>query len=70
MPRYWDLDDVMDAEGAEELLGIAQPHAISLYQRRYVDMPRPIIYLSQGRWKLWLRPELKQWLSNCEARDA
>lgn len=69
MPRYCDIDDVIDAKGAAELLGLAQRHTISLYQRRYADMPRPIIDLGQGRCKLWLRSELKQWHSNREARE-
>ena len=38
-----------------------QRNTVSQYQRRYSDMPRPIIDLGQGRCKLWLRSELEQW---------
>ena len=64
MPRHFNADDVIDAQGVAELLGLAQRNTVSQYQRRYADMPRPIIDLGQGRCKLWLRSELEQWVSN------
>ena len=56
-----DTDDVIDAQGVADLLGLAQRNTVSLYQRRYSDMPRPVINLGQGRCKLWLRSEMDQW---------
>jgi glutathione-regulated potassium-efflux system ancillary protein KefG len=70
MSRYFDADDVIDAQGAAELLGLAQRNTVSQYQRRYTDMPRPIIDLGQGRCKLWLRSELEEWRSHREVRVA
>jgi predicted DNA-binding transcriptional regulator AlpA len=61
MGRQIDTDDVIDAQGVAELLGLAQRNTVSLYQRRYHDMPRPVIDLGQGRCKLWSREEVETW---------
>ena len=44
-----------------EILGLSHRNSVSLYQRRYADMPRPVLDLGQGRVKLWLRPEIEKW---------
>jgi glutathione-regulated potassium-efflux system ancillary protein KefG len=62
--RHIDTDDVIDAQGMAELLGLAQRNTVSLYQRRYASMPRPVIDLGQGRCKLWLRSEVEEWRSD------
>ncbi len=56
-----DVDDVVDAHGVAEMLGLAQRNTVSLYQRRYRDMPRPVIDLGRGRCKLWLRSAIEEW---------
>lgn len=61
MGRMIDTDDVIDAQGVAELLGLAQRNTVSLYQRRYSDMPRPVIDLGQGRCKLWSRRDVEVW---------
>lgn len=61
--RHIDTDDVIDAQGMAELLGLAQRNTVSLYQRRYPSMPRPVIDLGQGRCKLWLRSDVEKWRS-------
>ena len=61
MGQYIDTDDVIDAQGVADLLGLAQRNTVSSYQRRYPDMPRPVIDLGQGRCKLWLRTEIEAW---------
>jgi glutathione-regulated potassium-efflux system ancillary protein KefG len=33
-----------------------------LYQRRYPDMPRPVLDLGRVRPRLWLRPVVEDWL--------
>ena len=63
MPRYLDAEDLIDAQGVAELLGLAQRNTVSAYQRRYPAMPRPVVNLGQGRCKLWLRSEIEQWRS-------
>jgi len=59
--QYIDTDDVIDAQGVADFLGLAQRNTVSSYQRRYPDMPRPVIDLGQGRCKLWLRTEIEAW---------
>jgi len=59
--RKIDTDDVIDAQGVADLLGLAQRNTVSLYQRRYPDMPRPVIDLGRGTCKLWLRSEIDTW---------
>lgn len=56
-----DKKDVIDAQGVADLLGLAQRNTVSLYQRRYPDMPRPVIDMGRGRCKLWSRSEIQKW---------
>ena len=61
MSRMVDIDDLLDAHGVAEALGLSHPNTVSVYQHRYEDMPRPVIDLGKGRVKLWLRPEIEGW---------
>ena len=61
MPRMIDADDVIDAREIASVLGLSHGNTVSLYQRRYPDMPRPVIDMGQGRCKLWLRAEIEAW---------
>lgn len=61
MGKNINTDDVIDAQGVADLLGLAQRNTVSSYQRRYPSMPRPVIDLGQGRCKLWLRAEIEGW---------
>ncbi|MGO9899235.1 MAG: hypothetical protein ACLP0J_06005 [Solirubrobacteraceae bacterium] len=70
MGRYIDMDDVIDAQGVAELLGLAQRNTVSAYQRRYPAMPRPVLDLGQGRCKLWLRTDIERWRSSRSDRAA
>ena len=56
-----DIEDLVDASGVAEVLGLAQRESVSLYQKRYSNMPRPVINFSGGRTKLWLRGEIEEW---------
>jgi hypothetical protein len=62
--RYLDVEDLVDAQGVAELLGLAQRNTVSAYQRRYPAMPRPVVDLGQGRCKLWLKSEIERWRSD------
>lgn len=64
MARYLDVEELVDAQGVAELLGLAQRNTVSAYQRRYPAMPRPVVDLGQGRCKLWLRSEIELWRSD------
>jgi predicted DNA-binding transcriptional regulator AlpA len=59
-PRV-DTEDLIDAPGVAEILGLSHRNSVSLYQRRYADMPRPVVDLGDGRVKLWLRVEIARW---------
>ncbi len=61
MGRRLDVEDLVDAHGVAELLGLSQRNTVSLYQRRYAEMPRPVIDLGRGRCKMWLRSEIIDW---------
>jgi glutathione-regulated potassium-efflux system ancillary protein KefG len=59
--RKVDTDELIDAQAVADLLGLAQRNTVSLYQRRYSDMPRPVVDLGRGRCKMWLRAEVAEW---------
>jgi len=59
-PRV-DTDDLIDAHAVAEILGLAHRNTVSVYQRRYVEMPRPVVDLGPARTKLWLRTEIERW---------
>ena len=61
VPRRVLLDDLIDAHDVARILGLAQRNTVSQYQRRYPDMPRPVLDLGAGRPSLWLRPQIKRW---------
>lgn len=54
-------EDLIDAHGVADVLGLAHRNTVSVYQRRYDDMPRPVVDLGPARTKLWLRPEIERW---------
>jgi predicted DNA-binding transcriptional regulator AlpA len=62
------IDDLLDARGVAELLGLAHYNTVSVYQHRYADMPRPVLDLGKDRIKLWLRPEIQRWAAERPAR--
>lgn len=62
-----DTDDLIDALGVAELLGLAHRNTVSQYLIRYPEMPRPVVDLGRGRPRLWLRSEIGQWAA--ERRD-
>lgn len=54
-------EDLIDARGVAQLIGLSHPESVSTYQRRYEDMPRPVVDLGSGRPRLWLKPEIEAW---------
>ncbi|MGH2871981.1 MAG: hypothetical protein ACRDL5_05915 [Solirubrobacteraceae bacterium] len=49
--------DLIEAQGVADVLGLSHRNTVSQYQRRYADMPRPVLDLGQGRVKPWRRAE-------------
>ena len=43
MGRKVEIADLIDAGEVAELLGLSRATSISVYQRRYPDMPRPVV---------------------------
>jgi predicted DNA-binding transcriptional regulator AlpA len=60
-------EDLIDARGVAEILGLSAPNTVSVYQHRYADMPRPVVNLGRGRCMLWLRPEIEKWAAELVA---
>jgi predicted DNA-binding transcriptional regulator AlpA len=61
MPRRVALIDLIDAHEVARILGLAHRNTVSQYQRRYADMPRPVLDLGTGRPSLWLRAQIERW---------
>ena len=57
-----NTEQLIDSRELAALLGLRHPNSVSLYQRRYADMPRPVVDLGHGRPRLWLRPEILHWI--------
>src|SRR5579875_1284985 len=60
-------EDLIDAQQVARILGLAHRNAVSGYQKRYSDMPRPVVDLGGTRPRLWLRNEVEDWLQHREA---
>lgn len=56
-----DTEDLIDAAGVAEILGLARRTSVSVYQRRYANMPRPVVDLGPGRPRLWSRKAIELW---------
>lgn len=61
MGRLVDVDDLIDAREAAQLLGLRQSTSVTTYLHRYSDMPRPVVEKAHGRTRLWLSSELRAW---------
>ena len=67
MARRVSVDQLIDAHDVARILGLAHRNTVSQYQRRWPDMPRPVLDLGPGRPSLWLRPEIERWYARQEA---
>ena len=63
-----ETDDLLDAKGVADVLGLSHRNTVFQYQRKYEDMPRPAIDLGEGRVKLWLLPQIEQWAAQLAAQ--
>lgn len=64
-----DPEDLTDAAGIAEILGLANRTSVSVYQRRYPAMPRPVVDLGPGRTKLWSRSAVASWVLSADLRS-
>jgi glutathione-regulated potassium-efflux system ancillary protein KefG len=61
-------EDLIDARGVAEILGLKHRNTVSEYQARYSEMPRPVVDLGRGRPRLWLRSAIEAWAAERAAR--
>jgi predicted DNA-binding transcriptional regulator AlpA len=61
MTPAYDPQDLTDAHGVAEILGLSSRGAVSVYRSRYDDFPAPVIDLGKGRPMLWLRSDVEAW---------
>ena len=56
-----NTEDLVDAHGVAEILGLSHPNSVITYLRRYDDFPRAVIDLGPHRVKLWSRQSVIEW---------
>lgn len=59
-----DADDLIDANSVAEIVGLTRTAGVFVYQKRYADMPRPVLDLGPHKVKLWSRNEIELWVAN------
>lgn len=59
MGRMVDIDDLLDAQGVADLLGLATRSVVSVYRSRYSDFPAPAV--ERGGLRLWHRDDVLAW---------
>lgn len=58
-----DPADLIDAQTVAEILGLSQRSSVATYRKRYPDFPAPVVDMGSGRCLLWLRDEVKAWMT-------
>lgn len=61
MGKRVDVEDLIDAAGVAQILGLSHRNSVTTYMNRYSDMPRPVLEFSASRIRLWLRSEIVEW---------
>ena len=61
MAKPIDPDDLIDAEGVAEILGLSSRNAVAVYRGRYPDFPVPAV--ERGQCRLWLQQDIRSWLA-------
>ena len=64
MGRKVDLDNLIDAAGVADLLGLGQRNSVRTYRTRYADVPEPVVDMGSGRCLLWLRTDIESWVKS------
>jgi predicted DNA-binding transcriptional regulator AlpA len=63
-------EDLIDAQEVAAMLGLSSRTSVSVYQRRYPDMPRPVIDRGRGRTRLWVRTDVAVWAKKRQTKSA
>ena len=56
-----NTEDLVSAKDVAQILGLSHYNTVTTYLRRYDDFPRPVVDLSGGRIRLWLRQDIEAW---------
>jgi predicted DNA-binding transcriptional regulator AlpA len=59
--RKINSDDLVDAAGVAEVLGLGHRNSVRTYRSRYDDFPAPVWTSDGGRCVLWLRSDVQRW---------
>jgi len=54
-PRV-NTEDLIDANGVAEIVGLAHRNTVSVYQRRYAEMPHPVVDLGPAAYEAVASP--------------
>jgi predicted DNA-binding transcriptional regulator AlpA len=60
MGRRVDVDDLLDARGVADEIGLTHRNNVYKYRRDYPDFPQPLV--THGRCYLWHRPDIQRWI--------
>jgi glutathione-regulated potassium-efflux system ancillary protein KefG len=56
-----NTEDLISATEVSHILGLSHYNTVTTYLRRYADFPRPVVDLSGGRIRLWIRQDIEAW---------
>lgn len=56
-----NTEDLISAADVAKILGLSHYNTVTTYLHRYEDFPRPVVDLSGGRIRLWLRQDIEAW---------
>ena len=56
-----NTEDLISASEVAQILGLSHYNTVTTYLRRYEDFPHPVVDLSGGRIRLWLRQDILAW---------
>jgi hypothetical protein len=68
-PRI-DTEDLVDATEVAQILSLAHRNSVSTYQRRYTDMPKPVVDFGKSRCQLWRRSQIRAWAVKRSRRES
>lgn len=60
MGRRVDVDDLIDAKGVAEIIGLTHRNGVYTYRSRHPDFPQPVI--THGRCYMWHRGDIARWM--------
>jgi hypothetical protein len=63
MALHVDLEDLVDGTVVAGLIGLDRPGGLAAYRARYDDFPGAMWESSDGRYELWLRAEVEEWVA-------